>query len=97
MLDKMRQLMEVKRQAEQLKRELDSSNIEVNDVQGIKIVINGSQNFLSLDIDDRLLSLENKNKIKNDLLNSLNTAIKKSQNLATQKMKEMTGLNIPGF
>lgn len=97
MLDKMKQLMEVKKQAEQLKRELDNSNIEVNDVAGIKIVINGAQNFISLDIDEELLTVENKNRIKSDLLLSLNAAIKKSQNLAAQKMRAMTGLNIPGM
>ena len=46
MLDKMKQLMEVKKQAEQLKKELDASYAEVEEVPGIKIKISGSQNFL---------------------------------------------------
>ena len=97
MLDKMKQLMEVKRQAEQLKRELDASYAEVEDVPGIKIKISGSQNFTSLTIDSNLLSVENKAKLENDLLLSLNGAIRKSQSIATLKMKAMAGLNIPGF
>ena len=96
MLDKMKQLMEMKRKAEQLKKELDATTIEVTEIQGIKIIINGSQNFQSIDIDDSLLSLEDKNKVKGELLRSVNTAIKKSQFLATEKMKAMTGLYIPG-
>lgn len=97
MLDKMKQLMEVKRQAQQLKRELDSAHVEVNDVPGIKIVISGSQDFISLDIDERLLSAGNKSRFESDLLRSLNSAIKKSQNLAAEKMKSMTGFSIPGL
>ena len=97
MFDKMKELMEVKRQAESLKRELDAANIEVTEVRGIKIVINGSQNFKSVEIDPELLNAENKKRLENDLMRALNSAIKKAQNLAAQKMKAMTGLNIPGF
>ena len=97
MLDKMKQLMEVKRQAEQLKRELDTTQIEVQEVPGIKIVITGAQSFLSVDIDEQLLAAENKTRTENAILQSLNAAIKKSQQVATQKMKAMTGLNIPGL
>ena len=97
MFDKMKELMEVKRQAESLKRELDAAHIEVTEVRGIKIVINGSQNFKSVEIDPELLNAENKKRLESDLMRALNSAIKKVQNLAAQKMKAMTGLNIPGL
>ena len=97
MFDKMKELMEVKRQAESLKRELDAANIEVTEVRGIKLVINGSQNFKSVEIDPELLNAENKKRLESDLMRALNSAIKKAQNLAAQKMQAMTGLNIPGL
>ena len=97
MFDKMRGLMEMKKKAEELKRELDSAEIEVDDVRGIKIVISGSQNFQSVEIAAELLSPENQKRLENDLLRALNSAIKKSQNLAAQKMQAMTGFNIPGL
>ncbi len=97
MFDKMKELMEVKRQAENLKRELDAAAIEVHEVPGIKIVINGSQNFKTVEIDAQLLNSENKKRLESDLLRALNSAINKAQNLAAQKMKAMTGLNIPGL
>ena len=97
MFDKMRGLMEMKKKAEELKRALDSANIEVNDVRGVKIVISGSQNFQSVEIAPELLNPENQKRLENDLLRALNSAIKKSQNLAAQKMQAMTGLNIPGL
>ncbi len=97
MFDKMKAFMEMKKQAEGLKRELDSVNIEVSEVRGIKIVVSGSQNFQSIEIAPELLSGENQKRLENDLLRALNSAIRKSQNLAAQKMKAMTGFNIPGL
>ena len=97
MFDQMRGLMEMKKKAEELKRELDSVNIEVGEVRWIKIVISGSQNFQSVEISPELLNPENQKQLENDLRRAFNSAIKKSQNLAAQKMQAMTGLNIPGL
>ena len=89
----MKELMDMKKQADRLKRELDASTVEVNEVQGVKIVISGSQNFRSLDIDEALVKAGDKRKLESDLLHSVNAAIRQSQNLAAQKMKAvMPGL-----
>ncbi len=96
MFDKMKQLMELKKQAEQIKRELDNITTEVSEVPGIKVVVTASQNFRSIEIDERLVQAGNKQKLESDLLRSLNAAMKKSQTLAAQRMKDvMPGL--PGF
>ncbi len=97
MLDKMKQLMELKRQADQLKRELDAASVEVNEVRGIKIVVTGSQNFQSIEIEPSLLTSENKNRLEEDLKRSINAAIKKSQTVAAERMKNIPGFNIPGL
>jgi len=94
MFDKMKQLMEFKKRAEELKRELDQATVEV-DEGGIKIIITGSQQFKSVDIAVDLL--KDKNKLENNLIQNLNAAIGKSQMIATQKMKGISGLNIPGM
>jgi DNA-binding protein YbaB len=78
--------MEMKKQADQIKRELDQITIEVADVKGIKVTISGSQDFRSIEIDQSLLTADNKNRIQGDLLKSLNSAVKKSQAAAAQKM-----------
>ena len=93
MLDKMKQLMEMKRQADVIKRELDAVTVDVQDVRGIRITINGSQNFRSIEIDETLLSAANKARLQAELLRSLNAAIAKSQGVAAQKMKSV----LPGF
>ena len=93
MFDKMKQLMELKKQADQIKRELDAPLVDVQEVNGIKSSITGSQNFRSIEIDGPLLAPENKKRLEGDLLRSMNAAIKKSQMVAAQKMKDV----MPGF
>jgi DNA-binding YbaB/EbfC family protein len=93
MFDKMKELMEMKKQADRIKRELDSSMVEINEVKGVKIVVNGSQNFQSLEIDETLVNGGDKGRLEKDLLRSVNAAIRQSQNLAAQKMKAV----MPGF
>jgi len=94
--DKMKELMEMKKQADRIKRELDASMVEVNEVEGVRIVVNGSQSFQSLEIDETLVNAGDKEKLEGDLLRSVNAAIRQSQNLAAQKMKAvMPGL--PGM
>jgi len=97
MFDKMKQLMEVKKQAELIKQELENTTIDIQDVQGIQLSITGAQKFKSVHIDESLLNSANKGQFEQDLLKSLNAAIKKSQDAGTQKMKDVTGLNIPGM
>jgi DNA-binding protein YbaB len=97
MFDKMKQLMEFKRQADQIKRELDDAIVDVEEVNGIKLSVTGSQDFHSVEINGSLLKPENKEQFQSDLRKSINAAIKRSQQLAAEKMKSVTGLNVPGL
>ena len=97
MFDKVKQMMELKKQADKLKKELEATIIEVSDVRGIKVVVNGAQIFQSVEIDEGLLNANSKNRVQMDLLRSLNTAVKKSQQAAATKMRNTPGLNIPGL
>ncbi len=97
MFGKLKELMELKKKADQLKKELEAVVIEVNDVRPIKVKINGAQMVQSIEIDESLLNPTQKNRIQMDLLRSINTAVKKSQQAAAHKMKSMPGFNIPGL
>jgi DNA-binding protein YbaB len=97
MFDKVKELMELKKKADQLKKELEAVVIEVNDVRPIKVKINGAQIVQSIEIDESLLNPTQKNRLQMDLLRSVNTGIKKSQQAAANKMKNMPGFNIPGL
>jgi len=94
MFDKFQQLREVKRQAEQLKKDLDSVRLESCDVPGVTIVINGTQSLQSIALTEELLGSADKSRIENELLRAVNAAVKKSQDFAAQKMKSLTALNL---
>ena len=89
--------MEMKKQADILKKELEATIIEVQETRGIKVVVNGAQIFQSIDIEEGLLNAGNKNRIQMDLLKNMNTAVKRSQQAAANKMKNMPGFNLPGL
>ena len=97
MLYQVKKLMEMKKQADILKKELEATVIEVQETRGIKVVVNGAQIFQSIDIEEGLLNAGNKNRIQMDLLRSMNTAVKRSQQAAANKMKNMPGFNMPGL
>jgi len=97
MIDQVKKIMEMKKQADLLKKELEATIIEVQETRGIKLVVNGAQIFQSIDIDEALLSAGNKNRIQMELLKAMNTAVKRSQQAAANKMKNMPGFNLPGL
>ncbi len=92
MLDKMKQLMEMKRQADQIKKELDAIVVETEEVRGIRIDITGSQVVRTLRIDPEMIRPENKERLEKDLLRSINAAVKKAQTTAAQKMAQVMPL-----
>jgi len=86
MLDKMKQLMEMKKQAEFIKKELSRTQLEVNAVPGIRLTVTGAQEFRSLEIVPERLTLDQKAQLEKDLLESINAAIQKVQQAGAEKM-----------
>ncbi|HPN87773.1 MAG TPA: YbaB/EbfC family nucleoid-associated protein [Candidatus Omnitrophota bacterium] len=97
MFDQMKKLMEMKKQADMIKRQLDATIIDVDAGLGIKIKVNGSQQFQTIDIDAEKIKPENKIRLETDLLKSLNAAMKKSQEEAALKMKSLLPGGFPGL
>ena len=69
-------------QAYKLKKAIESETIEVEE-SGIKVVVSGDQKIKSLSITG------GENKL---LVDTINKAVKKSQEMATKRMKDMGGL-----
>lgn len=84
MFDKIKQLYELKKQADTLKKELES---EVLDVESgdYKVRINANQKIISLEIP---ADLDNKK-----LQDVLNKAIEEAQKVAAKKMQGSLGLS----
>ncbi|MCX5681725.1 MAG: YbaB/EbfC family nucleoid-associated protein [Candidatus Omnitrophica bacterium] len=97
MFDQMKKLMEMKQQAEKIKRQLEASRVEMTDVDGIKIVVDGAQKFHLVEIDEHFLTAQEKQNLEKELLRSLNKAMAKSQSLAADQMKNLLGPGMPSF
>ena len=97
MFDQMKKMMELKKQADMLKKELEKLVIEYNEVRGIKIRLNGAQIFQSIEIEDSWLDPQQKSRFPMELIKAVNMAIRKSQKEAAAQMQKMPGLNIPGL
>ena len=97
MFDQMKKLMDLKKQADLLKKELEKITIEYNEVRGIKIKLNGAQMFQAIEIEDSWLNPQQKSRFNVELVKAINMAIKKSQKEAAILMQKSGGLNIPGL
>lgn len=89
--------MEMQKKAQQIKRELENSTFEVSSSDGlIKISMNGSQEVKNVSLQDEVKNTE-KSELERILKDTYNRAIRRSHEIAAQKMKSMTGLGLPGF
>jgi DNA-binding YbaB/EbfC family protein len=94
MLDKMKQLWEMQKKVQELKRELDRTSFEVKSPDGlVTIVMNGSQQAQEATVADGA----DPQKLGRAVKDAVNLAVKRSQEIAAQKMKEIGGLNLPGM
>ena len=97
MLDKMKALFEMQKKMQEVKRQLDSATFDIQSPDGVvKITMNGAQEVKEIAIKDNLDESE-RARLNNSIKDTFNRAIKRSQDIAAQKMKEVTGLNIPGL
>jgi DNA-binding YbaB/EbfC family protein len=97
MFDKMKGFMEMRRKLEEIKKELDKTNFDIESPGGmVKITMNGSQEVQEVTFG--AVSLDGqKDRLQKDIKDTFNRAIKRSQEIAAQKMKEATGINLPGM
>jgi nucleoid-associated protein EbfC len=94
-LDQAKMLKEARR----IQKELRNTKIEVEKCDGkIKVVLNGEQKVEDVMINPEILSPDNELLIKNSLQEAFSEAIKRSQQIAAEKMKNIAGgLNLPGM
>ena len=79
----------LQKEAKRIKKELDKIHIFAES-DGIKITVSGSQEIVKVEItDDKILN--NTNKIEEVFLYVTNKAMKKSQEVSTEKMKTLMG------
>ena len=93
MLDKMKQLWEMKSKMDVIKKELDST-ILVSEDNLVRVSITGSQEIKAVTIKGEL-SAADKAKLEASLTETVNRAVRESQKAAAHKMSALGGF--PGF
>ncbi|MDD2806118.1 MAG: YbaB/EbfC family nucleoid-associated protein [Elusimicrobiales bacterium] len=93
MIDKMKQLWEMKKKMDDLKKELDSLELASED-KLVKVTITGSQEVKCVEIKGDLAGAD-KGKLEAALADTVNRAVRESQKAAAQKMSALGG--IPGL
>ncbi|MDP2927814.1 MAG: YbaB/EbfC family nucleoid-associated protein [Candidatus Omnitrophota bacterium] len=97
MFDKMKGLFQMQKKMQEVKRALEDTNFDIQSSDGlVKITMNGAQEIKEVVIKDNLGESE-KGRLASSLKDTFNRAIKRSQEVAAQKMKDVTGFNIPGL
>lgn len=92
MFDKLKGLMELQKKMQQIKKELEETTFDVASSDGsLTITMNGSQEVR----DVRMAA--GQEKLAGQIRDTVNRAIKRSQEIAAQKMKDAAGLNLPGM
>jgi len=95
MLDKMKELWEMKQKMDEIKKELDAITLESED-NYVRVGISGSQEIKSVSIKGELASAD-KAKLEASLTETINRAIKQSQKAAAEKMSKLSGFKLPGM
>lgn len=93
MFDKFKDIYAMQKQAKEIKKELKNIHIEA-EVDGVIVIIDGEQEVISVTFPEQ--EPANLKKLAESALKAFNKAIKKSQQVAAEKMKPlMSGLNMP--
>ena len=89
--------MEAQKKMQEMKRELQNTTFDVTSSDGlVKIIMNGAQEVKEISIQGDVCNIE-KSSLEKAMKDAYNRAIKHSHDLATEKMKNITGFNIPGL
>jgi DNA-binding protein YbaB len=95
MFDKMKGLFEMQKKMQEVKKVLDNTTFDIQSSDGVvKITMNGAQEIKEVVLKD---NLGESARLAVSLKDTFNRAIKRSQEVAAQKMKDVTGFNIPGL
>ena len=97
MFDKMKALFEMQKKMQEVKRELDDTIFDIQSSDSlVKITMNGAQEVKEIALKGGFENPEIA-RLESSLKDTFNRAIKRSQDIAAQKMKDVTGFNIPGL
>ncbi|MDD2487812.1 MAG: YbaB/EbfC family nucleoid-associated protein [Candidatus Gracilibacteria bacterium] len=95
---KAKELLKLQQEASKIQNELSNIHIEA-EVSGVVITINGKMEVVSVKIEDLEITKDIP-KLEKAILDAINKGLKKSQEIAADKMKDIMGgmgMNFPGM
>ena len=94
--DLMKQAQELQKKMEKAQEGLVDMEVEATSGGGmVKVVANGKQEILSIEVDPEVINSEDKEMLEDLVLAAVNEALKKSRELASEEMSKVTGGMIP--
>ena|SRR3989338_7569429 len=97
MFDKMKAMLDMQKKMQEMKRELENTTFEIISLDGVvKITMTGAQEVKEVSITQDLIGIE-KQILEKAVKDVYNKGIKRSQEVAAEKVKNITGFNIPGL
>ncbi|MEZ4087823.1 MAG: YbaB/EbfC family nucleoid-associated protein [Candidatus Gracilibacteria bacterium] len=94
MFDKAKDMYQLQKKAKAIKKELKNTHIEAEE-EGVIVTVNGEQEVVDITIAEESLQ---SNKLPEILKKCMNKAVKKSQQVAAELMKDVMGdMNFPGM
>jgi len=101
MLDKFKQLYQLRKQAKDVQRQLEQTEVEAKSNDGsVRVVFNGQQKIVELELSADSLRPENKTHLEKTLKETITQSISQTQKVAAERSKEMMkgmGLDLPGM
>jgi DNA-binding YbaB/EbfC family protein len=95
----MKQVQKMQKEMARMQEELKDKTVEATAGGGvIKVVANGKQEILSIEISPEAVDPEDVEMLQDLVLAAVNEALQKSQEMVQSEMQKITGgLNIPGL
>lgn len=87
-LDQAKDMYKLQKQAKQIKKELKNIHIEAES-DGVTVVCNGEQNFIDCKVAEGIVG--DAKRLGKAFVEAANKAVKKSQTIGAEKMKDVMG------
>jgi|SRR3989344_1553884 len=96
MFNKLKQINDLRKQANTLKHALAEETIEVSN-KAVKLVIDGNQDIKTLDINSEYLSPDKKHDLEKNIKEVFSDATKKVQRKMASKIQDMGDFKLPSL
>lgn len=99
-----KEMQRIQKKLEETQKQLEEKTVTIQVGGGmVTVTANGKQEIISIEIEDELINLEEKEMLKDLIVAGVNEALKKSKEMVEEELAKITGglkfpgLNLPGL